>query len=191
MAFNYIQLGEFKEAEKIGNEALSYCRKFGCDYQGTHSDAILALVMIANGKMAVGLKKLKNILMRFKETEKKGEIPLGEYLLGKIYFQISIGEGPISLSTILKNAVFLLKTMPFASKRAEYHFNNAIETAKEIGATGVLGQAYLDLGLLHKTKNRKDQAKKCISKAIELFEKCEAKVYLEQAKNALESLGEI
>ncbi len=62
MAFNYIQLGEFKEAEKIGNETLSYCRKFGCDFQGTHSDAILALVMIANGKMAMGLKKLKTYL---------------------------------------------------------------------------------------------------------------------------------
>ncbi len=78
--------------------------------------------------------------------------------------------------------------MPFASKRAEYHFNNAIETAREIGATGVLCQAYLDLGLLHKAKKRKDQARECITKAIELFEQCEADVYLKQANEALESL---
>ena len=188
MAFNYLQMGEFKEAEKIGNEVLSFSKKYGCEFQGTLSSAILDLVMIANGKMATGLKQLKDILQRIKETEHKGFLPTGEYILGKIYFQISTGEGPISLSTIIKNAGFLLKTIPVASTRAEFHFNKAIETASEIGAKGVLAQAYLDLGLLHKAKKRKDQAKKCISDAVQLFEQCKADVYLKQANEALESL---
>jgi len=187
MAFSYIQMGEFKNAEKIANETLSFCRKYGCEYQGTFSSAILALVMIANGKMAIGLKQLKDVLQRIKETEKKGFLPMGEYILGKIYFQISTGEGPISLSTIIKNSGFLLKTIPFASKRADCHFNKAIETARDIGAKGILGQAYLDLGLLHKAK-KKDHAKKCISEAVQLFEQCKADVYLKQANEALESL---
>jgi hypothetical protein len=41
---------------------------------------------------------------------------------------------------------------------------------------------------LHKAKKRKDLARECISKAIELFELCEAEIYLKQAKEALESL---
>jgi tetratricopeptide (TPR) repeat protein len=188
MALNCIQMGEFKEAEKIGNEVFSFCRKYGCEYHETHSSLILALIMIADGKMATGLKQLKDVLWRIKETEHKGFLPLGEYILGKTYFQISTGEGPISLSKIIKNLGFLLKTMPFASRRAEYHFNKAIETASEIGAKGILGQAYFDLGLLHKAKKRVDQAKKSITKAVRLFEQCEADVYLKQAKEALESL---
>jgi hypothetical protein len=51
-----------------------------------------------------------------------------------------------------------------------------------------LGQTYLDLGLLYKIKGKKDQAKKCLSEATELLERCEAEVFLRQAKDALASL---
>jgi len=82
----------------------------------------------------------------------------------------------------------LAKTLPVALKRAEYHFNKAVEMANEIGAKGVMGQAYLDLGLLHKTRKRKDQAKQYILKAIQLFEETNAEVYLKSARQAMESL---
>jgi len=48
--------------------------------------------------------------------------------------------------------------------------------------------AYLDLGLLHKAKGEKDKAREYITTAIQLFEQCEAEVFLQQAKEALESL---
>ena len=81
-----------------------------------------------------------------------------------------------------------MKNVPFADKKADAHFNKAIEIAIEIGAKSISGPAYLDWGLLHKAKKRKDQARECISKAIDIFEKCEADVYLKQANEALESL---
>ena len=43
---------------------------------------------------------------------------------------------------------FLVKNVPFATKKAEAHFHKAIELSKEIGARGYLGQTYLSLGLL-------------------------------------------
>jgi tetratricopeptide (TPR) repeat protein len=95
---------------------------------------------------------------------------------------------PISLFVILKNIGFLLKNAPFAAKKAEEHIKNSINIAKEIGAIGVLGQAYLSLGRLHNLKKRTDPAKECISKAIEFFEQCEAEVYLKQANEVFESL---
>jgi tetratricopeptide (TPR) repeat protein len=87
-----------------------------------------------------------------------------------------------------KNIGFLIKNVPFASKKAEEHFNRAIGVAKEIGAKGMLGTAYLDLGLLHKSKKRIEEAKRCISEAIQLFEQCEMEEFLKQAKEALASL---
>jgi tetratricopeptide (TPR) repeat protein len=81
-----------------------------------------------------------------------------------------------------------LKNVPFAAKKAENHFQKAIELAKEISAKGLLGQATLELGLLHKIKGRTDEARKCISDAVHLFEECEADVFLKQAKEALASL---
>jgi hypothetical protein len=111
-----------------------------------------------------------------------------EILLGKVYSQIGDKSGPPSLSVMAKNAGFLMKTIPFASKKAEDHFNNAIETAKEIGSPGLLAQSYFDLGLLYKAKKKTVNAKKFISDAITLFEECEADGFMKQASEAMASL---
>ena len=89
---------------------------------------------------------------------------------------------------MIKNIGFIAKNVPFASHKAEKHLNTAIEVAKEIGTKGILGGAYLDLGLLHKLKRRIDRALECISNAIELFKKCESEVYVKKAKEAVASL---
>ena len=102
--------------------------------------------------------------------------------------QIATGPKP-SLSIMAKNIGFLVKNVPFAGKKAEEHFNKAIELFKEIGAKGYLGLVYLSLGLLYKATKRTDQARQCILEAINLFQECEAEVYLKQANEALDSLG--
>ena len=112
-----------------------------------------------------------------------------EYILGEAYLQIVQRAAPMSFSTVAKNIGFLVKNVPFASKKAEVHFSKAIQIAKEIGAKGTLGQAYLGLGLLHKATKKRDQAADCISQAIQLFEGCGADGPLKQAKDALASLG--
>jgi len=147
------------------------------------------LISIATGQMSEGLKRLKKALIASYENDRKQLIATFEQALGQVYLQIVAKTAPISLPIMAKNVGFLLKNVPSAGKKAEDHFNKAIEVAKGIGANGILGQAYLDLGILHKTKGRIDQARKCISNAIALFEKCEARIFLEQAKEALASLG--
>ncbi len=62
-----------------------------------------------------------------------------------------------------KNVGFLVKNVPFAGKKAEEHFNKAIEVFEEIGAKGFLATAYRDLGLLYKARKITDQARQCIS----------------------------
>ena len=93
------------------------------------------------------------------------------------------------LSFLAKNIGFLITTVPFAHKKAEEHLNKAIQTAKEIGAKGVLAQAYFDMGRLRQTKGKTDEARKYITDAIQLFEECEADVFLKQAKETLAALG--
>jgi tetratricopeptide (TPR) repeat protein len=89
-----------------------------------------------------------------------------------------------------KNIGFLIKNVPFASKKAEEHFNRAIAVAKEIGAKGTMGRAYFDLGLLYRMKGKTEQAKNCVSEAIQVFEQCEAERSLKLAKEALASIEE-
>jgi tetratricopeptide (TPR) repeat protein len=79
----------------------------------------------------------------------------------------------------------LIRTIPFAARRAESHLNKAAEVARAIGAKGVLGQAYLDLGKLRKRLGKPDEAKKFITDAISLFETCGADSFLRQAREFL------
>ena len=73
-------------------------------------------------------------------------------------------------------------------KRPQHILKKAIETAGKIGAKGILAQAYLDLGRLHKAKKRIDAALECISETILIFEEYEAEGYLNQTNEALASL---
>ena len=148
----------------------------------------LGAARIAKGNMSQGFKMIQEAHQSFIKEERKYYIALTEYILGKIYSQIVEGSTSISPLTIARNIGFLIKNVPFAEKKADLHFRNAIKIAKEIGAKGVESLALLEWGLLHKVKERKKEAKECISKAIDLFEQCEAKNYFTQATNALKTL---
>ena len=111
------------------------------------------------------------------------------YLLGKVYAQIAVGGGKKDLSLIGKNIGFLVRNAPFAAQRAEENFQKAIEVARDIGAKGMLGQCYLDLGQFYRAKKKTDQARECIADAVETFKECEADVFLKQAREALAALG--
>jgi len=138
--------------------------------------------------MAQGLKMIEEALRACHENQRRSWYASIEHALGQVYLQIVNKLAPVSLTTMAKNIGFIIRNVPSAGKKAEDHFNKAIEVAKEIGAKGTLGQAYLDLGLLHKAKGRTDQAREYITKAIKILEQCGSDAFLKQANEALGSL---
>jgi tetratricopeptide (TPR) repeat protein len=181
--------GQFQEAEEAFQEVVSYSGDFGCELLGTPTNAILGSVFIAKGQMGQGLKMIEDSLRACHENQRRFWYAAIEHILGQVYLQIVNKSAPVSLSTMAKNVGFILKNVPSAGKKAEEHLNRAIEIAKEIGANGTLGQAYLDLGRLHKAKGRSDQARECFIAAVEILEECQSQVFLKQAKEALTSSG--
>ena len=184
----YALTGQFQEALDTSQEILSFSRELGNEWLASFGNVVFGIVLITKGQMHEGLKMLEDELSASLENERRCFYAMIEHTLGSVYLQIVKGEGDLSLSTIVKNIGFLLKNVPFAAKKAERHFGKAIEVAKEIGAKGILAQAYLDLGKLQQVKRRNHEAKECFSKAIELFEQCQAKEILKHAEAALESL---
>jgi tetratricopeptide (TPR) repeat protein len=161
--------------------------------QKTNADPTLieflrGILMLTRGNLRQGVKIVEDLSEVFLEKGSIWHYVEVEYMLGKIYLQMVIGAGPKTFTFLAKNIAFLIQSFPRASEKAEYHLIKAIETAKEIGAKLILGQAYHDLGLLHKAKKRSKKAKACISEAIQVFKQCKAEVYLKQANEALESL---
>jgi tetratricopeptide (TPR) repeat protein len=185
LGVGYAQNGQFQEAEEALQEVVSYSHDFGCEILGTPAHALLGLVSIAKGQMGQGLKMIEETLLVCHENQRRCWSAMIEHALGKVYLQIVDKSAAVSLTTMAKNVGFILKNVPSAGKKAKEHFNRAIEVAKEIGAKGLHGQAYLDLGRLHKAKGRSDQARECFIAAVEIFEECQSEGFLKQANEAL------
>jgi len=140
--------------------------------------------------MSEGMKVLEEANEMIHESKKRVGEPYYEYTLGKVFSLIAIGPKPKpSFSIMTKNVRFLAKNVPFASRKTVEHFSRAIEVSRLIGAKAILCLAYMDLGLFHKWNKENEQAKECLKAAIEILEKSGPSPNLEQAKEALASLG--
>jgi len=188
-SLGYLFNEQFQEARDAAQNVAKFSYDFGTEWIGQPAEAVLGVVSIASGRFGQGLDRLQELTRAFLESGRRCSYAMVESMLGNIYLNIVLGEGHLSPSVIIKNFGFLIKNVPFAASKAEAHFSKAIEGAREIGAKGILGQAYLDLGRLHKAKKRKEKARECIEKAIEYFELCEAEIFLKQAREELQSLG--
>jgi len=190
LGFSYISTGKFREAEPVCEDVIKFTEEFGFEFLGSVAQTFMGIVMITKGDVARGINIVESLIQQLSESGGRWRYAVMNHMLGRVYLQIAQGGGgEKSFSFLLKNIGFLIKTVPFAARKAKGYFHTAIETAKEIGAKSVLGQAYLDLGKLHKAKGRLADARTCISQAEQFFEECEADVYLKQARDALASLG--
>ena len=186
---SYLTEGRQSEAATAFEEVLKYSEEFGVEIWGTSAQTALGFDLIAKSNLGEGVRIAENGLRVLLNNGSKYRYATAQFLLGNVYLQVAQRSGPKSLGFFTKNIRFLLKSIPFAGRKAEHHFNEAILMAKEIGAKGTLGQSYMALGLLHKGKKRRDKARQYFSEAINAFEQCGAKTHLKRAKEALESLG--
>jgi len=188
LGMSYISNGQLMEAEKTLNEVINFSQRFGSEFHGAATQGLLSIVSILRGNLEKGVRIAEDLLKGYYQNNKNYNIIVYHVLLGNVYLQIVQRKRPMSFSLLYKNIGFLVKNILFVSKKAEHHFNKAIEVSKNIGAKGYLGQAYLGLGSLHKAKGRIEQAGECFSEALQAFEQCEAKAYLKIANEALETL---
>jgi class 3 adenylate cyclase/tetratricopeptide (TPR) repeat protein len=189
LGMTYILTGGLQEAETILREVVEYSEKFDTESIGTPACAMLGGTLLLKGELKTGLKMVEDALRLFHKNERIFSCIMTDYILGTFYLQIANKNDQFSLPVKIKNIGFLVKHTPFSSQKAEAHFNKAIELADQTGAKGLLGQAYMGLGLLEKARKRNADAREYISKAIMIFEECEAEVYLKHATEALASLG--
>jgi len=159
----YLAIGQLKEAQNTVEEVIEHSEKFGFEWIGALAQATKAMILIAQGDLKQGIGLHENLMRVWLENKSLYRYAMGSYFMGRVYSKI-------------------------APQKAEEYFNMVIKTAGKMGAKSYLGQAYLELGKLHKSKGRTEKARECISSAIDAFEECEADVFLKQAREALASL---
>jgi len=189
LGYTYVSNRQFDKAEEVLNEVQRFSEKFGAEIIGTAAHGLLGMVLTGTGHLSHGVERLEDVRKTFFEKNRRCLYAASENTLGRVYFEIAHGTAPKDPWMIARNLGFLAKTVPFASRKAERYFTRAADAAKDIGANSILAQSYLNLGLLHKAKARKEKARGFLDEAISLFEKCEADVYLKQAREVLASLG--
>jgi class 3 adenylate cyclase/tetratricopeptide (TPR) repeat protein len=188
VGFASLFAGDFAQIEKVLKPVVDFSEKGGCHVGLSWALICLGPALIAQGQMNEGMKLLEEAHKIIHEDKKRVCEPYYEYTLGKVFSLIATGPKP-SFSVMTKNIRFLTKNVPFASRKAVEHFSRAIEVSRVIGQKSALCQAYMDLGFFHKWNKETEQAKECLKAAIEILEKGGPSPNLEQAGEALASLG--
>ena len=187
LGMSYLIDGRLNGAEKIFMSLLDHCEIRGIDLLTQFADLFLSFINFAKGNMTIGMQKIEETQNILKNNNMKVWYGMSESMLGTLHLKLLTGAKP-SMSIIVRNIIFLITNIPYADKKSEEHFKNAIEIFNNIGAKANLGQAFLGLARLHKVKKRNMEAKKYYSKAMKLFQECEAHIYLAQAKDEAASL---
>jgi tetratricopeptide (TPR) repeat protein len=185
----YLVNGQYQEALSMSQEVMRFSDKHGAEVMGTPALSFMGYCMAATGDLDRGLELAKRAEEIYLKTSRRWSYAGLQTYYGHLYLHIIEGGGPKNFSFMVKNIRSLVKLVPGAARKAEDHFNKAIEVAGEIGALGILAQSHLGLGLLHKAKGRTEKARESISRAIEIFQEIEAGGFLKQAREALASLG--
>lgn len=145
--------------------------------------------MALSGMMSAGMKKTVDAKGWFDQNGYVYWRIMSEGLLGQLYLQFAVREQKLSLSTLLRNLPFLLKTLPTAANKTEYHLSKTIADARHVGANNVLAQALFNLGKLHLDRKKFVLASECIAEAERIFETTGADGYAAQTREALVKLG--
>ncbi len=188
LGMSYLSDKRLQDAEETFEKVIAFNDDFGLEALGTSAEALRGIVCLARGELRKGIMITKKTLQGWLINGSKYRYATVEHFLGKVYLEIVIGGRQKKLSLLIKNIGFMIKNAPFAGTLAEKHFTKARTVAREIGATGIVAQVDLGLGMLLSETGRTQRAKHYIGEAVTLFHQCGAHVYLKQAQNLLMTL---
>ena len=188
LCYGFISNGRLQDAEQLIEEILEFNRERGAEFTGTPAYFFKGVVLIANGYVARGMRILEERLHVWQQNGCRLRFTACGYIMAKVFAHIAQSKKNLTLPLVFRNLNFFIKKAPFANRKAAEYFSNNIAAAKEIEANGILGQAYLNWGLLNQAKSKPNEARQCFNEAIRYFEICNAGGYLKQAREALNSV---
>jgi class 3 adenylate cyclase/tetratricopeptide (TPR) repeat protein len=189
LGVSYVANGQHQQAENVLHEIETFNEGHGYGFVGTIAKGLYGIVQITRGNLQQGVGIVEDAIDFCRKNESMYRYATLHLTLGKIYMQIVQGGEKKDITFFVENFWFLVKTIPFAGKKAEYHLRNAMIAAQRIGSKGIEAQAALELGRLFKIRGKKRQAKQYIADAIRIFEQTDAVVFLKQSRELLASVG--
>ena len=150
------------------DQALEQAVEQGNEFMVNWWRGFVGLGRVLRGQPAEGLRLIEEASQSSAANGDTLFHQVNEYLKAKVFLQ-----------------AFLAGHEASAEDRAGSLLMKAIEYWRQMGARGWLGQALLDLGLLHQAGARQREARACWTEAADLFEKVGADMLLEQVRGLL------
>jgi tetratricopeptide (TPR) repeat protein len=188
LSYAYFSQGKVPIAAQTLEAVIATTEQFGYEYVGTSANAFYGIVSAAMGNLGEGAAIIRERIQTHRQRGKRNHDLIFTHMLGRFYLSLVRRQGSLGFTTVIKNAGFLLRTLPKASRLAERYLREAIEIGTQIGTRLRLAQACLDTGLLHGHKNQFNDARDYIARSIDLFDRCGADVLLVEARAALDDL---
>ena len=137
------------------------------DYRGVANivDGPIGLAKAMGGDLGGGVAWIRGAIERALDEGNSHGAAMSHISLGSIYLMLATGDEKPDLKTLAKNAMFLLREVPFAKSKALYHFDTAVEMGNEVGMIGVMAQALHGKGMTLKAKRKTGPARAALQDA--------------------------
>jgi class 3 adenylate cyclase/tetratricopeptide (TPR) repeat protein len=151
-------LGRYEEATAIFQEDIEFIARRGFTLIDGLPKLFNGLVMMQMGDMAGGEKYITDTMAEAHKMGKSGDIAIGNLLLGEVYTRMALGVDTPPLAEIMRNLPYVLKTAPFAARKARKHLEAALDYTRKLDAPSFTAWALYNVGRLDKKKKRGDSA---------------------------------
>ncbi len=131
-------------------------------------DIPFGAAIVLKGEMSRGIRWINKRIDEIQECGNDGIPVMGHIILGEIYLGMLTREQKIPLIILLRNIIFLLLTLPFASKKAMAHFVLAENMARNNHAPGFLARALVNMAHLHVRARRYEKARDTLREVTDL-----------------------
>jgi tetratricopeptide (TPR) repeat protein len=154
-------------------------------------DIPYGVTLVLTGQMAAGVCWIEETMQRFGALGTTTQYAWGHLFLGEIYLQMALGQTKLPLRLLLRNLRFILRTLPRAARKAQYHLNEAIRRARALEMPGVLARALLDLSMFYQSRKRMAAARISLEETRDITERWASPPMQAKICAALASLNDL
>jgi class 3 adenylate cyclase/tetratricopeptide (TPR) repeat protein len=162
LAYGQIINDNVYDAEKNIVEILGFSQQFGAEFAGSPAQFFHGMVLVSQGRFRQGLQILEKSCQGWKQNGCRLRYAACGSMLAKVYAVLA------RKARDRRQKKFALH----ADNKATSHFQESIESARQIGANAALGRAYHDWGRVYQEKGDTSKAADCFAQTAIYYRLC-------------------
>jgi tetratricopeptide (TPR) repeat protein len=181
--------GKAAEGVALAEPALHEVEAKGLTMTVAPLKMVLGVGRVMLGDMARGMRAIEDATAAAEQLGQTIARPYGDLFQGETYLQMAIGGEKPPLSVMLRNLPFLLRTLPFATRKSRRCLESALDGFRTLESPSFIARCLYDLGLLDRAGKRTAEARANFVEARGIADSVEATTLVDQIDATLPSLS--